>query len=206
MAKALPIFIELNQTDSLNWVYGYYLSEIYMQNNLFNLAMPVYIRFYLQDTLSNVFLDKMAFCNVKMGNLTKAIELYDKSITLNQKNILTLKNLSYLYSKTNQYDTAIALLNIAIKIDSTDIDLYLRRGDVYYAQNYHFRARPDYFKVLQSGDSTKNLFKKIGTGYLYNSMHSDAESYLLRAYQLDSPDYEVSHSLGQAYNGLMQYQ
>jgi len=202
---AVPMFLELSKADSLNWVFGYYLTDIYMQNNMFDKAMSTYEKFYLQDTLSPVFLDKMAFCSIKKGKTRDAMRLYEKSLQLKKDNILTIKNLSFIYQRTNKLDTAISLLTYAIKLDSTDMDLFQRRGDVFTDKNWHYQARPDYFRVLDSGDSSKVIYKKIGNSFWKNKMLDSAEKYLLSAYFIDSSDYEISHTLGQVYNGLTQF-
>jgi len=202
---ALPILDSLCAHDSLNWMYSFYLSDIYMQKGLFNKALPIYQRFHNNDTTNTLYLDKLAFCNLRMENDSIAIKLFEKSLSINSKNIPSLKNLSYLYFKNKQIDTAIYQLNRGLKIDSTDADLYYRRADIYFQQNYHYRARPDYFKVLKYGDTTKLVLKRIGIGLAYNNQPNDALGYLLKAYQKDSSDFEISGYLGQTYYKLKEY-
>jgi tetratricopeptide (TPR) repeat protein len=202
---AQPIFENLCKQDTLNWVYSYFLSDIYMQKGLYADALKIYKKFYALDTLNTLYLDKVAFCNLRMDSLDKSIELFEKSKLLNSKNTSTYKNLSYLYSRKNMIDTAIYQLNKGIEIDSTDIDIYSRRGDIYYSQNWHFRARPDYFRVLASGDSSKVVLKKLGIGFAYNSQPTDAINFLLLSYQKDSSDFETTSYIGQSYYKLKQY-
>lgn len=195
---AQPFFVEICGKDSLNWFYNYYLTDIYMQKGLYKMVLPIYNRFYLSDTINTVYLDKLAFCKLKMGNHDEAIRLYEKSRGLNAKNISALKNLSYLYFRKNMVDTAIYQLNKGIEYDSTDMDLYFRRAEIFYSLNYHFRSRPDYLRLLASGDSSKIIFKKIGIGLAYNDQPADALDYLLPAYQKDSSDYETNSYIGPA--------
>lgn len=202
---AQPFFVEICGKDSLNWFYNYYLTDIYMQKGLYKMVLPIYNRFYLSDTINTVYLDKLAFCKLKMGNHDEAIRLYEKSRGLNAKNISALKNLSYLYFRKNMVDTAIYQLNKGIEYDSTDMDLYFRRAEIFYSLNYHFRSRPDYLRLLASGDSSKIIFKKIGIGLAYNDQPADALDYLLPAYQKDSSDYETNSYIGQSYYKLKQY-
>lgn len=203
--QAEPIFKKLFIADSLNWIYGYYLTDMYMQKGAFTKALSIYERFYKNDTTNLSFLDKIGFCNLKMGNLDTAQIIFEKSLSQNNKNIPAIKNLSYIYYRKDMIDTAIYLLNKGIEYDSTDMDLYSRRADTYYSQNYHFRARPDYLKILASGDSSKLVLKRIGIGLAYNDQPTDALSYLLPAFQKDSGDFEISSYLGQTYNKLKQY-
>jgi len=176
-----------------------------MQKGLYGNAAPIYKRFYQTDTTNNTYIDKHAFCHLRMENYDTAIILYERSIKLNNRNISALKNLSYLYLKMGKVDTAIYQLNMGLKYDSTDIDLYSRRADIYYSQNHHFRSRPDYLRILASGDSSKLVLKRIGIGLAYNNQPIDAIKYLLAAFQKDSSDFEISSYLGQTYYKLKFY-
>lgn len=200
-----PILDSLCTHDSLNWMYSFYLSDIYMQKGLYSNALPIYQRFHNYDTTSTLYIDKLAFCNLRMGNDSIAIKLFEKSLSINSKNIPSLKNLSYLYLRNKQIDTAVYQLNQGLKIDSTDADLYYRRAEINYSQNYHYRARPDYLRVLELGDSSKLVLKKIGIGLAYNDQPNDALDYLLKSFQKDSNDFETTSYIGQSYYKLKQY-
>jgi len=196
---AEPLLFKLCSIDSMNWVYAYYLSSIYMQLNKFDDALNVYERFLRKDSSNCVYLDKTAFARLKKGDFANAIDLYNKSLSINKKNIPAIKNLSYLYASTLNTDTAIQLLSNGIKIDSTDMDLYLRRAQLYYSKNYTKRALDDYLVVLASGDTAKLYLKRVGIGYSFNLQPKEAIGYLLLAYKTDSADYETSSYLGQCY-------
>lgn len=202
---ALPIFTNLFKQDSTNWIFAYYLSDIYMQKGNFNDAFPIYRQFYLSDTTNTTYIDKYAFCNLRLMNYDTAIYLYEKSITLNDKNNAVRKNLSFLYHKIGMIDSAIYHLTKGIEIDSSDYDLYNRRGDIYFGQNLHFKAGMDYNKVLSSGDSSKIVLKRMGIGLLYNKQNIDALKYFKAAYNTDSGDFEIPSYLGQVYYNLKQY-
>lgn len=203
--SALPIFNNLCSQDSTNWIYAYFLTDIYMQKGQYDNALPIYKRFYLSDTTNTAYIDKYAFCNLRLENYDTAIILYEKSIKQNNKNISVLKNLSYLYLKKGMIDTAIYQLNRGIEIDSSDYDLYNRRGDIYFSQNLHYKAGMDYHSVLSSGDSTKIVLKRLGIGLLYNLQSLEAIDYLNAALKKDSSDFEISSYLGQAHYNLKQY-
>lgn len=196
---AEPLLFKLCSIDSMNWVYAYYLSSIYMQLNRFDDALSVYERFLKKDSTNCIYLDKTAFARLKKGDFADAIDLYNKSLSINQKNITAIKNLSYLYASTLNTDTAIQLLSNGIKIDSTDMDLYLRRAQLYYSKNYTKRAMDDYLVVLASEDTVKLYLKRVGIGYSYNLQPKEAIGFLLLAYKADSIDYETCSFLGQCY-------
>jgi tetratricopeptide (TPR) repeat protein len=96
-------------------------------------------------------------------------------------------------------DTAVQILTRGIEIDSTDMDLYMRRAQINYSKNYTKRALDDYLVLLASGDSSKLYLKRAGIGYSYNLQPKEAIRYLLLAFKADSADYEISSFLGQCY-------
>jgi tetratricopeptide (TPR) repeat protein len=206
MNLAEPIFIQLYQSDSTNWLYGYYLAEFYLQQELYDKSMSIYNSVYHYDTTNYVVLDKTAYCWIKLENNQKAIDTYKKSLEINKNNIVTIKSLSLILKKLKRYDSALYYLNKGITIDSSDLDLYLRRADVYYALNYHRQAREDYMRILRSGDTTAQVLKKIGLGYQYAEKYKNAEKYLYLSYLKDTTDYELCRFLGSTYNELKEYE
>jgi tetratricopeptide (TPR) repeat protein len=198
-SMAEPLLINLCSPDSTKWVYAYYLSSIYMQTEKYDNALKIYNRFLSKDSSNCVYLDKAAFAYLKSGYFYDAINLYNKSLAINNKNLSAIKNLSYLYASTMNPDTAIQILTRGIEIDSTDMDLYIRRAQINYSKNYTKRAMDDYLILLASGDSSKLYLKRTGIGYSYNLQPKEAIRYLLLAYKADSTDYETSSFLGQCY-------
>ncbi len=196
---AEPLLNKLCSLDSMKWVYAYYLTNIYMQSDRFDEAINTYKRFLMKDSTNCIYLDKTAFAFLKKGDFTYSIDLYNKSLSIRNNNLTAIKNLSYLYASTMNSDTAIQLLTNGIKIDSTDMDLYIRRAQLNYSKNYTKRALNDYLVVLASGDSSKLYLKRVGIGYCYNLQPKEAIVYLLMAYKIDSADYETCSFLGQCY-------
>jgi len=197
--KAIPIFEKIYSSDSLKWIYAYYLTSIYMQLNRFDDAITIYRRFLEQEPSNNVYIDKIAFAYLKKGNYQIAGDLYNTSLAINNKNVTAIKNLSVIYASTGNPDTAIQILSRGIEIDPDEMDLYVRRAQLYYLKNYTKRALDDYLVVLASGDSSKLYLKRAGIGYSYNLQPKEAITYLLLAYKTDSSDYETCSFLGQCY-------
>jgi tetratricopeptide (TPR) repeat protein len=173
-----------------------------MQSGKFDHAISIYQKFLFRDSTNCVYLDKLGYANLKKGNFDDAITLYNKSLSINQKNLLAIKNLAYLYAITMRSDTALQFLTRGIEIDSTDMDLYLSRANIYYSKKYTKRALDDYLKILASGDTSKQYLKRIGIGYCNNMQPKESIPFLLKAYKLDSLDYEICSYLGQSYSKI----
>lgn len=199
IAQSKPIFQKLYSGDSLNWNYAYYLTSIYMKEGRYDESIDIYEIFRDKEPENYIFIDKSGFAYLRKKEFEKAIDLYNKSLAINDKNVSALKNLSYLYASTNRTDTAIQLLGTGIKIDSTDMDLYIRRAALNFSKDYTKRALDDYLVVLNSGDSTTLYLKRSGIGYKNNFEPDKAIKYLLLAYKKDSSDLETTQYLAQSY-------
>ena len=202
MNLAKPILQKLCVRDSLNWTYAYYLTSIYMQEGKYDESIKIYRLFYLQDSSNYIILDKIGFACLRKKEYFNAIDLYNRSLKQNGKNVSALKNLSFLYASTHRNDTAIQLLARGIKIDPTDMDLYVRRAALNFSLNYTKRALDDYLEILNSGDSSVLYLKRSGIGYSNNLQPKEAVQYLLLAYNKDTSDLEVSGFLAQNYKKL----
>jgi len=202
---AMPILKSLYEADTLNWTYAYYLTSIYMQEKKYDESLKIYQRFYEMDSTDYVILDKIGFALLRKGFYPTAIEYYNKSLAVNENNVPSIKNLSFLYASTLQADTALKLLTRGMEIDSTDLDLYIRRAALNYSYNYTKRALDDYLKIMAAGDSTLLYIKRAGIGYSYNLQPAKAIEYLLIAYKKDSTDFEVNTFLARSYERLKEY-
>ena len=200
--QARPLLLKLCAADSMNWTYAYYLTSIYMQEEKYDESLLIYRRFYKQDSTNYMFMDKIGFADLRKGNVNEAIEMFNKSLALNTKNINAIKNLAYLYAVTSRIDTAIQLLTRGTEMDSTDMDLYARRAALYYSINYNKKALNDYLKILNSGDSTTLYLKRAGIGYTNNLQPGEAIVFLLRAYHKDLTDFETLNFLARNYRDI----
>lgn len=200
--QAKPLLESLCAADTVNWAYAYYMTSIYMQEKKYDESLKIYQRFYNRDSSDYVILDKIGFALLRMGLYPTAIEYYNKSLALNKGNIASIKNLSFLYASTLRSDTALKLLTMGIEIDSTDLDLYIRRAALNFSYNYTKRALDDYLKILATGDSTVLYLKRAGIGYSNNFQPKKAIEYLLFAFKKDSSDYEVSNYLAKNYEKI----
>jgi tetratricopeptide (TPR) repeat protein len=200
--KARPLLESLYASDSLNWTYAYYLTSIYMQEKNYDESLRIYWRFYDRDSSDYVILDKIGFALLRKGFYPTAIKCFNRSLALNRSNISSIKNLSFLYASTYRADTALQLLTMGIKIDPTDLDLYIRRAALNFSLNYTKRALDDYLRILATGDSTILYLKRAGIGYSNNLQPEKAIEYLRIAFRKDSSDIEVSGYLARNYQKI----
>ena len=199
---AEPLLKELCASDSMNWVYAYYLTSIHMHYDRYDEAIKIYRRFLMKDSLNYNYLNKMAFASLKKGELEYAAEMYDRSLRANKKNIIAFKNLAYLYSAAGRSDTAIQILSRGIEMDPTDMDLFAKRAQLYYSGDENQKALDDYLEILSSGDSSAIYLKRAGICYCNIKNYNEAVKYLLPALKADTTDYRTCSFLGFCYYNL----
>lgn len=200
--KAKPLLESLSAADSMNWAYAYYLTSIYMQEGQYGKSIKIYKRFNRQDSTNYIFLDKLGFACLRQGDSEDAIDYFNKSLAINSNNTNAIKNVATLYAVSFRIDTAIQLLTRGIAMDTTDMDMYVRRAALYFSINYNKKALDDYLRILASGDSSFLYVKRAGIGYLNNLQPEKAILYLLRASRIDSTDVETLNYIARDYHQL----
>jgi tetratricopeptide (TPR) repeat protein len=202
--RAKPILLKLYTIDSTNWAYAYYLTSIYMQEGKYDESIKIYQRFRNQDLQNYTFLDKIGFAYLKKGEYKKAIEMYNNSLSLNPNNLNAIKNLAYLYTGV-KVETSLKLLDKGVSIDSTDMDLFARRAALNFTIFNYDKALNDYLKIINSGDSSVMNLKRAGIGFTATNHSKEAVKYLLKAYEIDTADFETLSYLAQNYSILKEF-
>jgi tetratricopeptide (TPR) repeat protein len=200
--KAKPLLLELCSSDSMKWDYANHLTGIYMAEGSYDKAIAVYNRFHQVDSTNYIILDKLGFAHLRKGMFEEAVDYYTRSLAINSKNLDAIRNLSFLYPYTHNIDTAITILDGAIKIDPEDIDLRARRGTLNWAKDYNKRALDDYLKILSLGDSSFLYLKRAGIGYYRNMQTKEGLYFLMKAHARDTSDYETIDFIAQSHTRL----
>lgn len=203
--RAKPILEKLFHSDSTNWPYANFLTGIYMQEEKYNECIRIYYKFYKKDYFNYNLADKIGFAYLRNGDFSPAISMFERSLKLNPKNTNAIKNLAYLYAGIVGADTAVQLLTGGIKIDSLDMDLYVRRAAINFSRLDFSRSLNDYLKILSSGDSSVFNLKRTGIGYGKTGKPKDAVKFLMMAYRKDTTDMEVMSYLAQNFTQLKDY-
>jgi len=203
--KAKPLFLELCKADSMNWSYAYYLTSILMAQRNYDDAIKIYKRFYERDSVNYIILDRLGFAYLRKKEYRTSIDFFERSLDKHGENLNVIKNLSYLYPFVNKTNKAVEILTQGIEIDSMDMDLYVRRANIYFAQRIPDFYLKDYLNILASGDSSFLYLKRAGIGFAHSNMWKDATFMLEKAYKLDSSDYDVLDYLGLSFSRLKEH-
>ena len=99
----------------------------------------------------------------------EAINIYYEAIEIEPENPQLLFDLADIYANINQLETAITLLDAAIKLDSTSAAFYNNRGLLYYKLNEDKLAIADYTKGVQLDSTTLALYVNLAFAYYFEN-------------------------------------
>ena len=97
----------------------------------------------------------------KSKDFYSAIMNYRQALKIEPKNPRLLFDISECYAKINDLETAIAVLDTAIMIDSTYTGFYNNRGLLYYKLNENEKAIKDYEKAIQIDSTQSSLYGNL---------------------------------------------
>ncbi|OQY05118.1 MAG: hypothetical protein B6I20_01830 [Bacteroidetes bacterium 4572_117] len=203
--KAIKTYEQLLEIDSLNTATQINLSKIYLKQKLYKKAYKIFNKLYLSDTLNSEYVRQMGNCKYKNSETLKAFELYKKSYGLNNKNLKTIYWLSNIYANSQKYDTAIAIINLAIVDFPDNGGLYANRGNVSFKRNHHFRSSADFKKAIELGYKSPWIKKKLAQSLFSIEKYKESlevfESLIVR----DTADYQICNYIGGIYNEFGEY-
>lgn len=90
-------------------------------------------------------------------------------------------NLGAIYAKTGRYDSALTLLDIAIKINPGNTNHLGNRAQTYFQLNRHSESTRDFEAALQINPDNGDMWNAIGVNYLRQNLPSQAKSYFDKA-------------------------
>jgi tetratricopeptide (TPR) repeat protein len=113
----------------------------------------------------------------KQGNCAKAIDMYNKSLQFDPKNIAILSSVAQCQAKTGNVNDAVITYEQAVAMNDKAVDEYKALGELYTKQNKMGQAITMYKKYLEKKPSDYSVAKAVGD-YSYNRKeYSEATRY-----------------------------
>jgi len=203
--KATKTYETLIELDSTNTAAQINLSNIYLKQKRYKKAFIIFQQLHLSDTLNSEYVRQMGHCKYKNSETLKAFELYKKSYELNNKNLKTIVWLANIYSNSQKYDTATAILDLAI-IDFPDNgSLYASRGNVSFKRSHHYRSVTDYKKAIELEYHSAWIQKKLAQSLFAIKEYEESKEIFELLIVRDTADFQVCNFLGNIYNEFKNY-
>ena len=105
---------------------------------------------------------KAGYEEMRKGNLDRAIDIFNKVISMDAKNSHVYAGLGNAYFQKGDTDKAIELFNKAISLDAGNVNVYYRLGEIYLSLEKEDSALEQY-KILDglNKDLAKKLYEQI---------------------------------------------
>jgi len=151
------------------------------------------------DTLNIEYLSLLGDYYYQIDSITASIKVLEKLVILNPNDQKKLNKIANLYIKDKDYEKAIKICDIVLLSDTINKKFTRVKGIASFnKKNYDIAAKC--FKLLnEQGDSGKFVLKHLGVSEFKNSMFKESREHLLKAYKIDSNDFEINYFLGKAF-------
>ncbi len=159
----------------MNYSFLYNKAELMYENENFEQALQLFLE--LENTISNYDVQNyIGCCLLKLGQYTKAKEIFKTISISNPKWSRPIYNLGQVYMKLNEYDNALKCFNNAICINPNDADAYYYRG-VYFEKIKDYNSA--IFDYTKSISLKPNEFEPhLGLCICYDNIGDEQKSLL----------------------------
>jgi len=175
------IILELDSTN-LNAMIN--LGKTLIDLGEFNSASKLYKKMILSDTTNSYFYSQLGICELKKGNKNSAKIYFEESLKLNDSNTKTILRLAKLYYNDKQFDKAKEILQQGLSQNSRSKPLNKMIAEVYYKKKQYEEAIIKYLYLISVGDSTAQIYQKLGMSYYYFSFTKNVGSKKMRTMKL----------------------
>jgi len=120
----------------------------------------------------------------KQKQYFESIEIYKQARNLEPENPRLLFDLSEVYARVNDLETAISLLDTAILIDNKYAVFYNNRGLLFYKLKQNDKAILDYLKAIELDSSQFTFYSNLALVYYHEDLYEKACQQIKTAEQL----------------------
>ena len=209
----------LNQYPEAIWYYEKALSINPLDITLYSLIGNLYIKMEKypdaigilnrgleSDSLQANLLKLKSFAHLKNHENEKAVEGFEKLIALGDSSLFVAKHLGLSYIGTEQYNSAIPLLEQVFKNDSTDYENCYFLATAYSGDYQKIKAQKYFFRtidLLQPDSILLSLihYKIAENYYYYNTKYLALEHYEI-ALKLDTTNIPILFKIASCYQSL----
>lgn len=142
---------------------------------------------------------------IKKGDNENAEKAIQDGLKVYPDSAILYTNLGMLKLMKKEIDTAIDLLEKAIKLDSRILEAYQNIGSCYLYKMEIEKSETAFLKALQIDPNNFNTYHNISTLYIQTDQLPKAKKSLEKLIQIDSSNIQVSFMLGMVSLSLKEY-
>lgn len=134
------------------------------------------------------------------GEYKQAIEMYDKVLAMNPKNMTALYEKAFSLHSMNDYDNALKTAKALVKLDPSNANTYCLIANIYDDMGKPKNAMKAYQDGLEINSGDQMLNFNLGIAYYRQGDLKEAESYLKTSFYIDPSHPGTSLNLGKLHN------
>ena len=136
------------------------LADFYFSRDNYDKALEIFKQ--IQDNNNNTeIIEKMAFCQQRLGNLDEAIQLYNKALLVDKNKKWKLQQMAFCHRKRRDFATALTYYKELEKNDSEDLNIQAEMGHVYLNMDDFENALKYYFKVEYLAPDNRRVHRPL---------------------------------------------
>jgi tetratricopeptide (TPR) repeat protein len=148
------------------------LGKILIELDEFNSASKLYTKMISSDSSNSYYYSQLGICELEKGNRALAKQCFEESLQIDNTNVKTVLRLAKLYYKDEQYSEAANLLKEGLTQNSKNKSLNKMLADVFYKNKQYEEAIIKYLYTITIGDTSAQIYQKLGLTYYYLSFNS----------------------------------
>jgi tetratricopeptide (TPR) repeat protein len=155
--------------DSRNRIAMIRLGKTLIELNEFENAAVIYEKSINIDPQNSYFYYQLGLCKFRSGKISLAKMNFEKSISLNNLDPQIFLILSRIYFDEGELENSMEVLKKGLLVSPKNKRLNKRLADLLYHQNRYHEAILKYLYNITIGDTSSNIYQKLGMAYYYLS-------------------------------------
>ena len=125
--------------------------------------------------------------HMQVGNTKKAVECFEKVLSLDSNYRRVYLNLGVLYMRKNQDEEAMKVFKDGLKVNAKDGDILVNMGVVYLKKRDYEEAIESFRKAIEIKPRNPQAYNNLGAAYLRLKRLAEAKSAFEKAVELGHP-------------------
>jgi tetratricopeptide (TPR) repeat protein len=171
------------------------LADSYYLDEDFANAIITYLMAYKSDS-SYYLTRQLAMSYDNSDKADTAIVYYKKAIQLNPIDFQSTSRLANIYKQKKDYKTGIALTDLFLKYDSTNVKMLKTNGFLNFLDKDYKTSTQRFEQCLLLKDTSDFTTRYLGYSYFKTENYEQAKVFLERIYQKDTANVELCYALG----------
>ncbi len=160
--------------DSTNFSAKIKLAKTFLDIRNYKKAEKLYGEMVERDSLNDYFINRLGFCKIKNGDTTSALRLFNYAFGKGIIGTKTALLLAKIYFSKEKYDSALTVINSALDKDKLNLELNKFAAELYFKLKKYRSAVAKFNQCVILGDSTADLYQKLGLSYYSLANNSDS--------------------------------